>query len=273
MNQMKLFIFSLMLIFSAPIKADIVVLIHGYLGSPDSWESSGINKRLHLAGWKKAGIVFDSPNGIMKTNVFEEPDDHHVYSVSLPSKAPALYQAGLLRKMISALIQRHPGEKMTLIGHSAGGVVARLMIVKFGSGPINRLITIASPHLGTGLAVRALDETHNSLPVGIIKNIFGGEKYQIAKSSTGILIDLVPPRPGSMLYWLNSQIHPEIEYISIVRGKNINFNGDAIIPGFSQDMNNIPALKGKSVTYYTPTEHELNRIDGQAIETLLEPIF
>jgi len=268
MHKILTLMFSLLL-FSLPVKADIVVLVHGYLGTPDSWETSGVNNNLQAAGWQRAGIVYSSPNGSMLIQPPKPASKNPVYSVMLPSRAPAMVQADFLQQMISDLEKRHPDEKFTLVGHSAGGVMARLKLVKYGAGQVNRLVTIASPHLGTLLAVRALNETHDILPIEILKDLFAGDIYDTVKSSTPLLVDLVPSRPGNLLHWMNSQPHPDIQYISIIRGINEYRNGDGVIPGFSQDMNNVPALYGKSSRYFLPTNHFLNPQDGQVLSKLL----
>lgn len=270
MNKILTLLFSLLMLSSTALKADIVVLVHGYLGNPESWEFSGINAQLETSGWQRAGVIFASPEGSMLTRQPANTGNKPVYNVSLPSKAPAMLQSDLLKGMLSDLEKRHPGEKVTLVGHSAGGIIARLTLVRFGAGQVDKLITIASPHLGTMMAVKALDETHDSGPVGIIKNFFGGSLYHTVKSSSGLLVDLTPSRPGNLLHWLNTQPHPDIEYVSVVRGVNQFQSGDRLIPGFSQDMNNVPALQGKSQLYFLPTGHSLNPLDGEMLSLLLE---
>jgi pimeloyl-ACP methyl ester carboxylesterase len=74
----------------------------------------------------------------------------------IPSVVPAgwLY---LLRKLDSTVreaVSHAPGRRVTLIGHSAGGVLARLYLspepflgqVFRGLDPVDRLITLGSPH-------------------------------------------------------------------------------------------------------------------------------
>ncbi len=273
MKKLINLIFLLALFTGLPARAEIVVLVHGYLGTPMSWENSGVNRQLTLNGWNKAGVVFENQRGIMLTQMRTPVKKHQVYSASLPSKAPLTVQSNLLQRMLADLTLRHPDEKITLVGHSAGGVVARLTLVRFGTGNVDRLVTIASPHLGTHMAVHALNETHQSGPIGFLKGFFGGETYDVIKSSTGVLLDLVPAKPGSILYWLNNQPHPQIEYVSIVRGRNVQINGDQIIPGFSQDMNNVPALKGISQLYFIASGHELNEQDGEMLSMILEKDF
>ena len=270
MNKILRLFLALLVLASSPLKAEIVVLVHGYLGSPQSWEHSGINARLQAAGWQRGGVVFHTPAGSMLTRHYTASVDRPIYSVSLPSRAPALLQSDLLHFMITDLEKRHPNEKITLIGHSAGGLMARLKLVRYGAGQVDKLITIASPHLGTIMAIVALEETHDNFPFNILKDIFGGSTYDIVKSSTPLLVDLTPPRPGSLIDWANHQPHPDIEYVSVVRGFDYFRNGDNLIPGFSQDMNNVPALRGKSQVYYLPTGHLLNPHDGEILSLLLE---
>lgn len=269
MKKLLIFLFTLMS-FSHSALADITVLVHGFLGSPSSWDRSYISQQLETAGWNRAGVIFQTPEGAMLSQQPGQIAGNEIYSVILPSRAPLMLQASLLHNMISDLQKRHVDEDIVIIGHSAGGVVARAKLVQFGTGNIKKLITIASPHSGTGLAVYALNKTHGSGPFGIVRSLFGGEKYHIARSSTGLLLDLVPPHPGNLLFWLNQQPHPDLEYVSIVRGESLHRNGDHVVPGHSQDMNNVPALRGKSQVYFLPTEHSLNPLDGDFLTLLLE---
>jgi pimeloyl-ACP methyl ester carboxylesterase len=269
MKKLLIFLFSLMSISHSAL-ADITVLVHGFLGSPTSWDRSLISRQLEAAGWNRAGVIFQTPEGAMLSQQPGQIAGNEIYRVDLPSRAPLMFQANQLQNMISDLEKRHVDEDIVIIGHSAGGVVARAKLVKFGAGNVKKLITIASPHSGTGLALYALNKTHGSGPFGIVKSVLGGEKYHIARSSTGLLLDLVPPHPGSMLFWLNQQPHPALEYVSIVRGESFHRNGDDIVPGHSQDMNNVPALRGKSQVYFLPTEHSLNPLDGDFLTLLLE---
>ena len=44
-------------------RADVMLLIHGYLGDATSWEKSRINDELHQQGWQRAGMFLGSPQG------------------------------------------------------------------------------------------------------------------------------------------------------------------------------------------------------------------
>lgn len=255
----------LFLLGSTAARAEVAVLVHGYLGSIHSWDTSGINAALSAHGWRPLAAVLPptalppAPVGIENT----------VYTVALPSIAPLVVQGDLLAIALRSLEARHPNEAITLVGHSAGGVVARLALVRSGAGQVKRLITIASPHVGTSRALEALDVTHDSGPIGWFKDLFAGDLYHTVKASTPLLVDLAPPVPGSLLYWLNAQHHPDIEYVSVIRTAPDGLAGDVVVPGFSQDMNQVPALRGRSRVVATPSQHELLPGDGILLAQLL----
>ncbi|MET0013383.1 MAG: alpha/beta fold hydrolase [Sedimenticola sp.] len=248
-------------LFSLVAQADMLVLVHGYLGTAHSWEASGINSVLEQNGWQRAGVVHAGPAGIQLVPGPGQQSANKVYTVELPSIAPLTLQAQQLQAMLRELSARHPGEPLYIAGHSAGGVVARLALVRDPSISANALVTIASPHLGTARAIEALEETDGSGPIGWIKDFFGGDLYHTVKHSWGALVELTPAHPGNMLFWLNSQKHPDIAYHSIVRTGPVGL-GDELVPLFSQDMNNVPALKGRSKVQAVSADHSLNPRDG-----------
>lgn len=248
-------------------RADVAVLVHGYLGSAASWEQSGVGNMLRQAGWQAAGLL--TPRGILPFS--ETTGQNKFYSVDLPSAEPILLQARILRDMLNAIGQRHPHESLILVGHSAGGVVARTTLVMGGIPRTKALITIASPHLGTLRAVEALDKTDDAFPVNVMKSFVVGELYDVVRDSWGVLLDLVPERPGNLLFWLNRQPHPEINYLSVIRSGPVGL-GDEVVPAYSQDMNNVFALTGKVKTHQTAISHTLHPLDGKLLAVLLSTI-
>ena len=74
-----------------------------------------------------------------------------------------------------------------------------------------------------------------------------------------------------MLYWLNGQSHPEIAYHSIVRSGAVGL-GDQLVPVFSQDMNNVHALRGRSRVRVVDSGHTLNGRDGVVLAEILETL-
>ena len=265
MNSLSRFIaIFLALLVSLSARADVLVLIHGYMGSAASWEASGINAVLEANGWSRAGIqagpqLFPGP-GIGAPN--------KVYAVELPSLAPMMIQADQLQAELQQIGARHPGEPLILAAHSAGGIVARIALVRGAVPGAKALITIASPHLGTLRAVEALDATDDSGPIGWFKDFFGGSLYHTVKASWGALLDLTPAAPGNLLFWLNQQPHPDIRYVSILRTGPVGL-GDELVPVFSQDMNNVPVLRGRSERVPAYTGHALLPQDGEMLVRLL----
>jgi len=85
------------------------------------------------------------------------------------------------------------------------------------------------------------------------------------KNSRDALIDLRPATSGSLIGWLNNQPHPNINYYSIIRQSN----ADEIVPAHSQDLNQVPALQGRSNVYLTSAGHALNAADGKLFADIL----
>ena len=259
-------------LFSLTARADVLVLVHGYLGDVQSWDRSGVTPILLRHDWQRAGTYVAGPAGIQLIPAPGTQARQKFYAVDLPSEAPVLVQVYQLREILDAISKTHGTEPVILVGHSAGGVVARAALVRGGAGNVKALITIASPHLGTVRAEQALDATDIPFPLSVITDMFAGDAYDTAMRSRSLYVDLVRPQPGTLLYWLNGQPHPDIEYFSVVRGESEFGEGDYIVPTYSQDMNNIPALHGRSSLINIPVHHGLEPVDGSAIVNVLSDL-
>jgi pimeloyl-ACP methyl ester carboxylesterase len=255
-------------------RADVLVLVHGYLASADSWEVTGINSLLDANGWKRGGLISSAPVTAAPVLVGPGKDAaNKVYVVDLPAEAPIIVQTDQFLAMLATIQALHPDESLVIVGHSAGGIVARTALVRGNNHKVKALITIASPHVGTTLANRALKATDESGIFGGLKSFFGGSGYDTLRRSRGLLFDLAHPYPGSLLYWLNAQQHPDIKYVSVVRLDPVGFAGDELVPGYSQDMNNIPAIQGKSSVIITPAGHTLVADDGTMLLQILNELY
>jgi pimeloyl-ACP methyl ester carboxylesterase len=253
--------------------ADVLVLVHGYLGTAQSWAEAGAMARLHQRGYRHAGIIGFSPSGVTFRAV-NKGTDKPMYTVSLPSQAPVVLQADWLAAQLREVRKRHPKQPITMAAHSAGGVVARMMLVRHGANGVKHLITIATPHLGTGRAVQALEATSGGGLFGPVKRWLvrrqtGDAIYSTLAQSRGVLMDLTPPAPGNLLFWLNQQPHPDIRYTSIMRIGTFVMPGDQVVPPLSQDMNRAPALAGRAKTYSMAQGHLLTAQDGDLIGNLV----
>lgn len=266
---------ALGLAFAGPAGAGrILVPVHGYLGDSASWQQSGVLPVLEEAGWRLAGNWRSTPSGVRLEPVGQSAGEFAIYTVDLPSTAPLMVQAGFLGGMLSGIAERHPTDTVDLIGHSAGGVVARLALVNYGAGTVTRLITIAAPHLGTERAWQALDATDDSGLFGgikrwLVKRKVGDDVYRTVQTSRGVLADLSPPVPGNLLYWLNGRGHPDIAYVGVVRGVAFGMPGDQVVPAPSQDLRRVPALSGRADIQLVTGDHQLSRQDGLLLSQLV----
>ncbi len=269
MSKRVSFLFGLLaLLLVQSVAGDVLVLVHGYASDAGTWERSGVNSELQAYGWPRA--IIPAPN-------MPEPAPQAVnksFTVNLPSQAPLLVQANFLRALLDGVRQRYADEKLILVGHSAGGVVARLILLGNNPYQVDELITIASPHLGTVRAAQGLDVV-DSKPffcpgpgIHFLKRLVGGSGYNYLRYSRGVLIDLLPAESGNVLTWMNLQPHPDIVYVSVVR-KSPFALGDDVVPAYSQDMNNVPALQGRAHVLFTDAGHGLNPADGILLAGLL----
>jgi triacylglycerol lipase len=261
-----LFVFGLKPVIAS---ADIAVLVHGYHSSAMAWERSGVSSMLQENDWPRAGLYTTAGQGVRYLPAAGEQATNKVFVVDLPSEAPLNLQADLLQQILLDIGTRYPEEPITLVGHSAGGVVARIIVVRNTIPSVQRLVAIASPNLGTERVIQALDATDIPWPFNYIADFFGGDAYHTVRRSGHLLVDLLPATPGTYLGWLNVQPHPEIEYISMVRGQAHNLGGDWLVPGISQDLNNVPALSGRAALLTVPANHELTLLDGATLVSIL----
>lgn len=266
------FLLGLMALLLQPARADVLVLVHGYMADASTWEFSGIGPVLAANGWTPAGVLTAAPLAVPPPAAAST--SNRTYSVNLPAHAPLMAQAGHLAGLVAALRQWHPDERLIIVGHSAGGVVARALVLNGNPYRVDTLITIASPHLGTYRAGQGLDVVDFN-PVfcpgpglEFLKNVVGGSDYDYLKYSRGALIDLLPAESGNVLAWLNEQPHADIHYYAIVRGSPYAA-GDSVVPAYSQDMNNVPALRGRVQSIQTPAAHSLNPADGHLLAAIL----
>ena len=263
----QLFILTI-LVFSFSVKAKTLVLVHGFTADGMSWRTTNFTKPLLAAGWKDGGGYGYSPQSmllargaLLKCDVF--------FTVELPSKETLQIQESLLAKYLTHLYSQRR-EPISLAGHSAGGVVARLYVLNPARQPVNALITIASPHLGTPAANIA--HLAGNSPIGFMTSMIGGDTLQNAR---GLFSDLKEEEPYNFLYWMNRQPHPDIHYASIIRNnKSLRRlkQFDFIVPPESQNMNNILALKNRSGVAHATQSHSLNSKDGLVVLDVLRYI-
>ena len=259
--------FLLLWIASFTVNAQVLVLVHGYMGQGGSWRVAGITHVLDRAGWEDGGHLRIGENKeVVNYRQGRSGQDKTFYTLDMPSEAPVAIQAQFLATFMKAISSHHPGESLNLVGFSAGGLVARMyMVVRRDDEPrVASLVTIATPHLGTQLA-----EIGNKLrqtPLAWVTPFMGASTFN---RSGALYRELSPEEPGNFLYWLNRQVHPKAKYISIVRISSSFMGGDFIVPTYSQDMNNVIALRGSSSQVRSTGGHELTFQDALLLTQLM----
>lgn len=267
---------GLLAVSSVTAQADVLVLVHGWSAGAETWVRSGVVPVLERNGWADAGVVVATPGGISHYPAPGVYTANPVYRAQLPEEAPLAIQAAHLFAELAFIRERHRNQPIVLVGHSAGGVVARLAVVRPDASGVEMLVTIAAPNLGTSRAIEGL-EIVDSKPffcpgpgIDFLKSLFGGDKYRYLRDSQDALVDLVPASPGTIIDWLNHQAHPDIAYCAVVRTGAV-YDGDELVPAFSQDLNNVPALRGRAQVHVTPSGHALQPADGELLSVIVAP--
>lgn len=117
-----------------------LLLIHGYGCSRAAWW--WLRPRLQAAGWTVATIDLEP--------VYASIDD---------------YVDPLARRVDSVLAETG-AERLILVGHSMGGLVARAYLRRFGGSRVARLVTLGTPHQGSALAHIGLGENARQMRPG-----------------------------------------------------------------------------------------------------------
>lgn len=236
-------------------RADSIVFVPGYGGS--GWRETGVASALIAQGWTDGGHLAAAPHGIVAPPLAATP--RRFYTIDLPTEAPIAEQARLLAAYLAVVRQRHPDEPVALVGHSAGGIVARYYLVVSRDQAVNALITIASPHRGS--AVAGLASAVSRSPAAWAAPFVGAGTLN---RSRALFTDLGHDGPATLLGWLNHQPHPPALYAALIRG-----GGDAVSEAWQQDLRHVPALGSAARAIVTPAGHGLMAGDGALIAGLL----
>lgn len=244
-------------------RAETVLLVQGFAAPASDWRSSGVARELALGGWSDAGELTLTDHAVAARAATGAPTYRRFYTLDLPTRQVLRKQLSVLERYVAFTERRHPNESLTLVGHSAGGVLARLFMVEHPEVRVAALITVASPHLGTELAEAGALISDN--PIVGLAALLGADPLG---RTGGLLKDLVPQRPGTFLYWLNHQEHPPSRYIGVIREQQ--GLAELAVPLRSQNLNSVYALRGRVTTLRSRGRHGLTRADGKLLLSILD---
>ena len=226
--------------------AQTALLIHGY------------------NGWADAGVLSMRQMRVFYYGLLPKTTKR-TYTVNLPSEAPIELQATILSYYVQFIKKQHPKSPVYLIGHSAGGIAARYMMVRWPSWKIHTLITISSPNLGSKAA--KIGSMISNSPLSYFAPFMGANTIN---RSQILYHQLSPEHPNNLLGWLNRRQHPKAHYISFIHSTSPNpAVGDSVSKGWRQDLNFVPALRGRAKSYIIPSKHPLTFKDGIALIQIL----
>ena len=244
--------------------AEAVLLVQGFLADGSTWRQHGIVSHLEGDGWVDGGHLRIDADGVF-SNRAPKSGARMVYTVALPTQLPLATQLPVFERYVQFVAARHAGESLTLVGHSAGGLLGRYFMVENPEAGVSALITIATPHLGTESALFGADLANH--PITELLASLGAPEIADMR---GLLDELAPAKPGRFLYWLNHQPHPPAKYISLLRRASpVAWFDTLLIPVHHQDMASIPGLRPWTTSIQTGQSHELERGDGKRIATIL----
>lgn len=247
--------------------AQTMVLIPGFQAQGQDWRLSQVAAALKARGWQDGGNFTLTRKGMLNPVQLQGQPDKVFYTVDLVTEAKIAQQANTLQAYLQTIYQRRR-EPLALVGHSAGGVVARHWLVVLNRVPVESLITIASPHLGTPLAGLSSVLAESPDIVGLAQAFgLGG-----LTEARGLYRDLREEQPGTYLYWLNRQAHPAIRYVSVVRSGEQVSSSDLVVPVPSQDMNNVHTLRNQVERWDTEQGHFLTADDGYLLDWIMSQL-
>jgi len=256
---------SIILLFSLAVLPQIVlaktlIFIQGYEEDGSEWRTHGVTAPLVAVGWSDGGHLIDNGFNIVMPLQMDGAD--HFYTVTLPTEAPLMFQLQQFARYVEAIRLRDPLEPLILVGHSAGGVLARLYMVQYPHIPVAGVVTIASPHRGTDLSDIGLLAGQTPLSWGL--PFIGADSIN---RSQGLFYDLRREEPGNFLFQLNRDIHPVSRYLSVI-------HQDWVVAPESQDMRFVAALMntGMVETMYSIGDHDLNPNDGLILADFLTTV-
>lgn len=156
-----------------------IVLIHGLWGDADSWNSVLNSLTTGFGGFGKLGLYVKVPKydevvpGIVSSNPMNFTGSDWLNNLRANSFGFAYNAPGVLDQITNAVKEFRTSvsvaaARVDVIAHSMGGDITRALpqvpafnsIDSYGQGPIHKVITVGTPHLGSPLAALLLQSAN-----------------------------------------------------------------------------------------------------------------
>jgi triacylglycerol esterase/lipase EstA (alpha/beta hydrolase family) len=145
-----------------------------------------------------------------------------LYGTSYFTPQPVRQSAAHLADFIERVRQREHAQKVDIVAHSLGGVVARYYIDRLGgAGKVGRLVTLGSPHKGTllgrlglGLVPSARELMHGSPLLDELRVARPGISYTSVWSRADAII--IPPESSSIAPLGEDRVFDDLGHLSML---------------------------------------------------------
>jgi pimeloyl-ACP methyl ester carboxylesterase len=151
-----------------------------------------------------------------------------LYGTSYFSPQPVRRSAVLLARFVERVCAREKAERVDVVAHSLGGVVARYYIERLdGAKRIGRLVTIGSPHRGTvvaryGIGMRSAHETRIGSDLwSELGPIVAREGLQVTSIWSRADAIIEPPESASIVPAGEDRVFDDLGHLSLLMSSRV----------------------------------------------------
>jgi pimeloyl-ACP methyl ester carboxylesterase len=217
-----------------------ILFLHGMGATAETWIDAGVKSFLEKKGLRYGGVIGVDKRGqlqISQPSCPPEKADFFALQVADSFQSLNLWERDLAT-IIEAVRSRTGAPRVILVGHSAGGLAARKYLVDHARyHHVAKLLTIATPHRGSELALIAIledllganasgSEAINTTSRALLEELKALESRAGLRYKAPIFRDLLPESLNPALRRLNSAPHPtDVKYACILAAGSPAFDG------------------------------------------------
>ena len=131
--------------------------------------------------------------------------------------------ADVVQRAVERLRAASGAARVVLVGHSMGGLAARVYLRKFGEAQVARVITLASPHGGTILGRLALSRNARQMATGsrFLQHLAAGDRGRWKRFVTVATRDdnLVIPRASPLLPQSKQTVLDGVGHLALIEDR------------------------------------------------------